>query len=105
MCQSIGKISNGRFHTDRFQKQVLKKISSVPANLNCPECHHGYDIAISRKQVIGSLWSRHMVRHYRCGVCDHRFSRWNAEPAQKFMRIALVAAAFLAMILLPDWLL
>lgn len=105
MSQTIGKLPRGRFLSGRFQKKVLRNVCHVPADLSCPECHHRYDIVVSRRQVVGSLWSRKLIRYFRCRVCDHRFSRWNPEPVRKMAWATLGMATFTAVLLLPGWLL
>ncbi len=103
MSESIGKISSGRFYSDRFQQRALRSVCKVPRGLCCPECHHRFDIVVSRKQMEGGILSRRFIRHFRCRVCEHRFARWNPKLTRQVTRLALVVLAFVALVFGPLW--
>ena len=104
MCHTIVKVPHGPFHSDRFQKRVANALSDVPEELECPECHHDFDIVISGRQVNNGPVSRRLFRHFRCRVCDCRFSQMNPESRKRLVSITILSAAFVTLIVLPQWL-
>ena len=104
MSQTIWKVPLGPLHSDRFQQEVVHATSHVPDWVQCPECHHDYDIVVSRRQVSCGPLKRILFRQFRCRVCECQFAEWNADGIRKVASVALIWAAFTAMMFLPAWL-
>jgi hypothetical protein len=80
--------------SSKFQQQAMGALCRVPPGVNCPCCHHQFDIVVSRKQVLSGYLARRLFRYYRCGVCDHRFSTFNHKLISWSWRLALPTVAF-----------
>lgn len=104
MSQTIVKVPLGPLHTDRFQRRAVHAASHVPDWVQCPSCHHDYDIVVSRRQVACGPLKRILMRQFRCRVCDCQFSEWNEPLVRKLASVALIWIAFTVMQFLPGWL-
>ena len=74
--------------TSRFQQRAMS-LCEVPAGTTCPNCHHDFDIVVSRKQIDGSFMTRRLFRHFQCRVCGHQFARFNRQLLIRPTRVAM----------------
>ncbi len=80
-----------------FQRRAMNNVCHVPGHLKCPCCRHGYDIVVSRRQVLRGYWMRRLFRFFRCRVCGCRFRTINVELILRPMRVAIPALAIPAL--------
>jgi hypothetical protein len=80
----------------RFQQRAIAALCHVPPDINCPCCHHHFDIVVSRQQISRGALARKFWRYYRCRVCDHRFSTFNHDLLSTSFRLAIPLLAFVA---------
>ncbi|MGI9517144.1 MAG: hypothetical protein ACR2NP_08870 [Pirellulaceae bacterium] len=81
-----------RVLTSRFQQRAMS-LCEVPAGTTCPNCHHDFDIVVSRKQLESGFMTKRLLRHYHCRVCGHCFSRLN-----RYLLFRQATAAFVLLI-------
>lgn len=93
-----------RFLSAKQQRRLADSMESPTGSTCCPNCHHAYDIVISRQQLQQGRLSRILFRYLRCRVCEHRFTQLKADTFYRLSRIALATATFVFLIAVPDWL-
>ena len=103
MCRTNFNVSTGRFHSQGFQDRVVQALGEIPAGLECPLCSHNFDIVVSRRQVVGGILSRRLLRHYRCRICNRRFSQANLEAVRNLASRIMVTPAISIIAFLPGW--
>lgn len=87
--------------SQRFQRRAITRLCDVPRGIRCPCCHHDFDIVVSRQQFEGNIFSRNLLRHYRCRICGHLFRSIDFSiPGLAGIRWMVPAAAIAAIGLL-----